>query len=49
MEYNLGLKSKSGRKAVLGTIIHHVLELMARAKKLNKTSGKFLDPDFLLV
>jgi hypothetical protein len=48
MEYNLGLKSKSGRKAVLGTIIHHVLELMARAKKLNKTSGKFLDPDFLL-
>lgn len=48
MENSLGLPSKSGKKAKLGTIIHHVLEIMARAKKNNHLSGVFIDHEKLL-
>lgn len=48
MEYVLGLPSLSGKKALLGTIVHHVLEIMARAKKNNHLSGVFVNEEKLL-
>jgi hypothetical protein len=48
LEYVLGLPSKSGKKALLGTITHHVLELLARAKKVGHVSDSYVDPENLL-
>lgn len=39
MEQILEIQSKSGKKALLGTIVHHVLELMAKGSKVNRTFG----------
>ena len=39
MEQILELPSKSGKKAFLGTIIHHVLELMAKGSKVKRNFG----------
>lgn len=47
LEYILGLPSPSGKKAMLGTIVHHVLELMAKASKVSNM-GKSRDPVYLL-
>ena len=47
LEYVLGVPSKSGKKALLGTIVHHVLEIMARAKKNGRTTGKYVDHENL--
>jgi ferredoxin-thioredoxin reductase catalytic subunit len=47
LEYVLNLPSPSGKKAMLGTIVHHVLELLAKASKINRT-GKILDTEYLL-
>jgi hypothetical protein len=48
LEYVLNLPSPSGKKAMLGTISHHVLELLARASKTGRKGGKFLDTEYLL-
>jgi hypothetical protein len=39
----LEIPSGSGKKALLGTIVHHVLEIMARATKLGHKDGLLLD------
>ncbi len=43
MEQILELPSKGGKKALLGTIVHHVLELMAKGKKVNRNFGLITD------
>lgn len=43
MEQVLELPSKGGKKAMLGTIVHHVLELMAKGKKLGHSEGFIFD------
>ncbi len=48
LEYVLNMPSKSGKKALLGTIVHHVLELMARASKNKRREDSFTDPENLL-
>ena len=48
LEYVLGIPSKSGKKALLGTIVHHVLEIMARARKNHHPQDSFVDPEYLL-
>lgn len=44
LQYIIGLKSPSGKAAVLGTIVHQVMENMARLKKRGKTN---VDPLWL--
>jgi hypothetical protein len=44
----LEIPGSSGKKAMLGTIVHHVLEIMARGKKLNHGSGIYTDHKALL-
>lgn len=46
----LGFPTLAGRKAYLGTIVHHVLELMAKAKKTNHhlLKDKYSDQEYLL-
>ena len=44
----LQIPSGSGRKALLGTIVHHVLEIMARGKKLGHGEGIFTNHEALL-
>ena len=48
MEQILEIPTKSGKKALLGTITHHVLELMAKAKKLGHNGGLLFDHEKLL-
>jgi len=48
LEYVLNMPSRSGKKALLGTIVHHVLELIARAKKNNRPFDSYMDADNLL-
>jgi len=48
LEYVLGLDSGVNKKAYLGTISHHVLELLARFKKNNKTSSSKCNAEYLL-
>ena len=36
LEYNLGWDSGAGKAAVKGTIVHHVLELLALVKKADQ-------------
>ena len=48
MEQILELPSKSGKKALLGTIVHHVLELMAKGRKNGRTEGLVNDHKKLL-
>ena len=48
LEDVLNIPSQSGKKALLGTIVHHVLEIMARAKKNNHSPDKFTDAENLL-
>jgi len=48
MEQILELPSKSGKKALLGTIVHHVLELMAKGSKTNRDFGLIVDHNKLL-
>jgi len=48
LEYVLGIPSASGKKALLGTIVHHVLEIMARAKKNNRKHDSYTDHENLL-
>lgn len=43
MEQILELPSKSGKKALLGTIVHHVLELMAKGSKVGRKFGLITD------
>lgn len=43
----LNLPSPSGKKALLGTIVHHVLELLAKSNKVGNV-GKSCDTDYLL-
>ena len=42
------MPSKSGKKALLGTITHHVLELMAKGSKVGRTFGIITDHKRLL-
>jgi len=44
----LQIPSGSGKKALLGTIVHHVLEIMARGKKIGHNGGIFTDHVALL-
>lgn len=50
LEYILELPSISGKKALLGTIVHLVLEILAKASKTNHyaCNDKYTDPDYLL-
>jgi len=50
LEYVLQIPCPAGKKALLGTIIHHVLEIMARAKRTghHKLKDKYIDPKYLL-
>ena len=50
LQYVVGFPSKAGKKALLGTIVHHVLELLAKAKKTGhyKLCDKYSDPEYLL-
>jgi hypothetical protein len=44
LEYNLGLKQPSGKRAEIGTIVHKVLELIARARQCEQYGeNKFVD------
>lgn len=43
MEQILEIPSKSGKKALLGTIVHHVLELMAKGSKIGRNFGVITD------
>lgn len=47
---NCGIESVAGKKANLGTCVHQVLELMAKAKKIGRHTkpSKFNDPKYLL-
>jgi len=47
---NCNIESIAGKKAELGTCVHLVLELMAKAKKTGRHTkvSKFNDPDYLL-
>ena len=49
MEQILELPSKSGKKALLGTIVHHVLELMAKGSKTNRDFGLIVDGAVIIV
>jgi hypothetical protein len=48
LEYVLGIQSPSGKKAVLGTICHLVLEIMAKHKRNGRAPDKYCDPEYLL-
>lgn len=50
LEYSLGLGSQAGKKALLGTIVHHVMELLAKVKKTGHyvLKDKYCDPEYLL-
>lgn len=50
LEYSLGLGSQAGKKALMGTIIHHVMELLAKVKKTKHhlLNDKYCDPEYLL-
>jgi len=48
IEQILELPNKSGKKALLGTIVHHVLELMAKGKRLGHSEGFIFDYEKLL-
>lgn len=50
LDYSVGLQSPAGKKAQLGTIIHAVLEIMAKAKKTGhyKHKDKYTCPNYLL-
>lgn len=50
LEYILEIPSFSGKAALLGTICHHVLEILANAKKTNhhELNDKYVDPNYLL-
>lgn len=50
LKYNLGFKTPSGKSAILGTICHKVLEILARRTKANKITRNSIinDPEFLL-
>jgi hypothetical protein len=50
LTYVIGFESKAGKKALLGTIVHHVMELMAKSRKTGHylLNSKLNDPDFLL-
>jgi len=43
MEQVLEIPSKGGKKALLGTIVHHVLELMAKGSKVGRNFGIITD------
>lgn len=47
IEYGLGYKSLTGKAALKGTIVHKVLEVLARTKKsLQEGKDKFFDTEF---
>lgn len=50
LNYSLGIPSKAGKKAELGTICHLVLEILAKAKKNGRKmfDSKFTTPIYLL-
>jgi len=50
LNHDVGIESKAGKKANLGTITHWVLEQMAKAKRINKHEKHpvLLDPKHLL-
>ncbi len=48
MECILEIPSLAGKKALMGTLVHHVLELLARCKKNNHLTGKYVDYKYLL-
>lgn len=49
LEQVCGFQSMAGKKATLGTIAHHVLEILAKAKKTGhfKLEDKFTNTDYL--
>ncbi len=48
--YNVSIESKPNKKALLGTIVHHVLEILAKVKKTNHhlLKDSYSDVDYLL-
>ena len=50
LDYSVGLASPAGKKAQLGTICHHLLEILAKAKKTghDKLQDKYTNPEYLL-
>jgi hypothetical protein len=47
LEYNLGWKQPSGKRAEIGTIVHKVLELLAAAKKCHQDGETTFQDDTL--
>ncbi len=50
LEYLVGFESLAGKSALLGTICHAVLEVLAKCKKTGhyKLKDKYSDPDYVL-
>jgi ATP-dependent helicase/DNAse subunit B len=50
LHYVCNIESKGNKKAHCGTIVHHVLEIIAKNKKTGhyKLKDKYCDPDYLL-
>lgn len=50
LNYVCNIESKAGKKALLGTIVHHALEIIAKAKKTKHylLNDKYINPEYLL-
>ena len=48
LQYVIGFTDVGSKKTTLGTICHHVWEILAKAKKVGHLKGKMVDHEYLL-